>query len=166
MSNIYHGHATMLSNRCLFGLASRSTRWMQCPAFVAMIRIVNLLTYQLVTQLQFVMSERCHIYACFAARIYRRHNMFCPVNKASGCLDLPLPPYPSPACTDVHAPSHRSIPTVSPLLQEIERHGRDVLLDSIFLHTLCHRPSAALASLQTFAKGNAVQVDQGGPKLL
>ena len=108
VSNIYHGHASMLSKRCLFGLASRCTRWMQCPAFVAMIRIVSLLTYQLVTQLQlFVCRKDVTYFARFAARIYRRQNMCCPVNKASGCLDLPLPPYPSPA-SDLRAPSHRA----------------------------------------------------------
>lgn len=43
----------------------------------------------------------------------------------------------------------------------VEQYGRDVLMDSSFLHNLCHRPQAALESLQAFARGDVVQPDKG-----
>ena len=43
----------------------------------------------------------------------------------------------------------------------VEQYGRDVLMDSAFLHNLCHRPQAVLASLQAFARGDLVQPDKG-----
>jgi hypothetical protein len=46
-------------------------------------------------------------------------------------------------------------------MQAVEKYGRDILMDTTFLHLLSHRPREALKRLRSMQEGNAMQIEHG-----